>query len=93
VWRLDRLVSRLELLPISTSTMRRAAELWAAARKRGRPTADPAALDVHVIIAAHAQLLAEATGDEVVVATANARHLGQFVDARRGLETGISPIS
>ena len=66
--------------------MRRAAELWAAARKRGRPTADPAALDADVILAAQAQLLAELTGDVVVVATDNARHLGQFVDARRWQE-------
>jgi hypothetical protein len=31
-------------------------------------------------------LFAEATGDTVIVVTMNARHLGQFVDARRWQE-------
>jgi predicted nucleic acid-binding protein len=80
--RLDRLVEQLDFLAIDTRTMRRAAELWAEARKRGRPTADAAALDGDVILAAQAQLMGEVTGDQVVVATNNARHLAQFVDAR-----------
>jgi hypothetical protein len=36
-----------------------------------------------VILAAQAQLLGEAVGDAVIVATDNIRHLAQFVDARR----------
>ena len=83
---LDDLQDLLEYMPIRTPVMRRAAELWAQARQRGKPTADPAALDVDVILAAQAQLLREATGDEVVVATDNVRHLAQFVDARRWQE-------
>jgi hypothetical protein len=62
--------------------MRRAAALWAEARNRGVPTADRAALDADVIVAAQAQLLREATGNEVVIATDNIRHLGQFAAAR-----------
>jgi predicted nucleic acid-binding protein len=50
--RLDRLVAQLDFLAIDTPTMRRAAELWAAARKRGWPTAEAAALDADVILAA-----------------------------------------
>jgi predicted nucleic acid-binding protein len=84
--RLDGLNRTFGYLMIDTATMRRAAELWAEARNRGRPTAGPAALDADVILAAQAQLLAQAAGDLVVVATDNIRHLGQFVDARRWQE-------
>jgi predicted nucleic acid-binding protein len=84
--RLDHLMMQFDALPINRRTMIRAAELWAEARRRGRPTADPAALDADVIIAAQAQLFAEATREPVVVVTMNARHLAQFVDARRWQE-------
>ena len=83
---LDDLPRLSDYLPIETVAMRRAAELWAQARQRGRPTADNAALDADVILAAQAQLLYEATGDQVVVASDNIRHLAQFVDARRWQE-------
>ena len=66
--------------------MIRAAELWAEARRHGRPTADPAALDADVIIASQVQLFAEAMREPVVVVTMNVRHLAQFVDARRWQE-------
>lgn len=81
VRRLDRLISRVTYQPLSTTIMRRAARLWAETRQRGRPTADPHALDADVILAAGAQELVEA-GHDVVVATDNARHLSLFVDAR-----------
>lgn len=84
--RLDLLLLRVEFMPINRGTMLRAAQLWAEARRRGRPTADAAALDVDVILAAQAQLLAEELREEVVVVTTNARHLAQFVDARRWQE-------
>jgi predicted nucleic acid-binding protein len=80
---LDRLPELVEYVPIRTLAMRRAAQLWAEARKRGLPTADRSALDTDVILAAEAQLLGEATGDAVVVATTNMGHPAQFVDARR----------
>lgn len=83
---LDRLPLLVEYVPIRTPVMRRAAELWADARRRGMPTADNAALDADVILAAQAQLLGEATGDEVVVATDNVRHLTRFIEARRWQE-------
>ncbi len=51
------------------------------ARQRGRPTADPKALDGDVILAAQATLVAD-EGNEVIVATTNVGHLSQFVDAR-----------
>lgn len=79
---LDQFATIVEYIEITTPAMRRAAALWAEARNRGIPTADNRTLDADVILAAQAQLLREATGDRVVVATSNIRHLAQFVDAR-----------
>lgn len=52
--RLDLLKNSIGYLPLSTATMLQAAELWAQARRNGRPTADPKALDCDVILAAQA---------------------------------------
>lgn len=79
--RLDQLKAAITYCPITTAVMLKAAELWAEARSRGRPTADPKALDGDVILAAQATLVAE-EGNEVIVATTNVGHLSQFVDAR-----------
>lgn len=76
VMRLDSLKERLTYLPLNTSTMLRAAELWASARKQGCATADPKELDGDVILAAQAELVG------AVVATENVGHLTLFVDAR-----------
>lgn len=77
--RLDTLASIVEYLPLTTAAMRKAAELWAEARQKGLPTADPKGLDGDVILAAQALLLGAA---DVVVATTNAGHLSRFVAAR-----------
>lgn len=73
--RLDQLKSLLTYLPLNTKVMLRAAELWAEARNRGRPTADPKELDGDVILAAQA----EQAG--AIVATENLGHLSLFVEA------------
>jgi len=78
---LDQLKSLIIYLPITTQVMLKAAELWAEARRAGRPTADPNALDGDVILAAQAILVAN-EGNEIVIATTNVGHLSQFVDAR-----------
>jgi predicted nucleic acid-binding protein len=78
--RLDSLEEFLRYLPIDTATLHRAAELWAAARRRGRPTAPPAALDGDVILAAQA----EAVG--AIVVTEDLEDLSQFVPTRRWTE-------
>src|SRR5437016_2083093 len=48
---LDQLKIELGYTPITTPVMLRAAELWADARRRGKPTAPPQALDGDVILA------------------------------------------
>jgi predicted nucleic acid-binding protein len=80
--RLDRLEEELGFyIPISTSAMRRAAELWAEARKKGIATAGEKEIDADVILAAQAQGFA-GLNDSVTVATYNSRHLSRYVDAR-----------
>lgn len=79
--RLDQLKSQLPYRPITTEVMLLAAQLWAQARRAGRPTAEPNALDGDVILAAQAILVGN-EGNEVVIATTNVGHLSQFVDAR-----------
>lgn len=79
--RLDQLKTTITYRPITTEVMLKAAEFWAEARRRGRPTADPKALDGDVILAAQAVLVAD-EGNEVIIATTNVGHLSQFVDAR-----------
>ena len=79
--RLDDLVKELGFyIPISTATMRRAAELWADARRQGMGTSDEKRIDADVILAAQAILFA-GFSDRLVVATYNARHLSRYVEA------------
>lgn len=82
---LDGWGARLEYLPLSTTSMRRAAELWAQARNTGHPTAPDPALDGDVILAAQALCL----NTPVVVATGNPAHLARFVPAE--LWSNITP--
>jgi len=79
--RLDELKKVLEYMPITTEVMLLAAQFWAEARQRGKPTADLLSLDGDVILAAQAKL-AEINGNSVVIATRNVKHLSLFVDAR-----------
>ena len=79
--RLDQLKSQIPYRPLTTEVMLLAAQLWADARNRGKPTADRNALDGDVIRAAQAIWEVNA-GNEVVIATTNVGHLSQFVDAR-----------
>ncbi|OKH54974.1 hypothetical protein NIES2101_05255 [Calothrix sp. HK-06] len=56
-----------------------AVQLWAEARLRGRPTADPSALDGDVILATQA-ISVENEGYEVVIATTNVGHLSTWTE-------------
>ncbi len=80
--RLDALKAVIGYEPLTTAAMLRAAECWAQARQRGIPTADAAALDGDMILAAQILLLARPNNEPIVVATTNVRHLETFVDAR-----------
>jgi hypothetical protein len=68
-------------IELSDAQLQLAAELWAETRKRGRPLADPHALDVDVILAAQVRSLV-AESHPCVVATTNVSHLSLFVDAK-----------
>lgn len=81
IQRLDELKLQLTYRPLTTEVMLFAAQLWAQARMRGRPTAEANALDGDVILAAQA-ILEASEGNQVVIATTNVGHLSQFVDAR-----------
>ena len=80
---LDDFAFVLEYLPLTTDTMRLAADLWAQSRQQGRPTADPKELDGDVILAAQALLL---NLPDVVVATTNVGHIARYVSAKRWQE-------
>jgi predicted nucleic acid-binding protein len=67
-------------IPITTPAMMLAAELWATARRGGRPTADVHALDVDVILVAQV-LSAGHDPSAFVIATTNVTHLSQFAPA------------
>ncbi|MDQ3814628.1 MAG: nuclease [Armatimonadota bacterium] len=74
--------------PLTTMHLETAAGLWGQARRSGRPTAAPQALDVDVILAAQALSLGLPTSD-FIVATTNPGHLSQFVPC--DLWTNIRP--
>lgn len=79
--RLDKLARKVGYLPVTIAVWQRASEVWARARKGGYATADKAALDFDVILAAQAELATE-DGYEVTVATSNVGHLGRYVHAQ-----------
>lgn len=83
VGRLDAFVNATagRYVPLSDEALRLAAELWARSRQAGQPTADPKALDIDVILAAQT-LSFGAAPEEVVIATTNPKHIGQFVVAK-----------
>jgi len=87
IGRLDSIYARfagaipIRYLPITTVAMRRAAGLWAQARRRGMPTAGSEALDGDVILAAQAlQFCSDA--DDWQILTENVGHLALYVGDR-----------
>ncbi len=81
--RLDIIRAQLTFLPLDSDVMLRAAQMWADARRRGRPTADDRELDVDVILAAQAEQAGAS------VATDNIGHLSQFVHAQSWRDFGV----
>ncbi|HEY1012224.1 MAG TPA: hypothetical protein VGE07_05915 [Herpetosiphonaceae bacterium] len=80
--RLDACATLYTYLPLSTDVMRRAAVVWAQARRMGRPLADVTRLDGDAILLGQALLLQD-DGDQVRIITDNVKHLGLFADAQR----------
>lgn len=78
--RLDALAVEFDFLPIDSSSMKRAAQLWAEARSRGRSAAPEEGLDGDVVLAAQALEV------DAVVVTYNARHFEGLVAAKSWLE-------
>lgn len=87
VARLDHLAHYLDYIPLNTTAVRLAAELWAVARNAGHPTAHQHALDGDVLLAAQARQFG-ATEEEVVVATTNPSHLARYAPAAVWHEVG-----
>jgi len=83
ITRLDTLGTLLSYLPLTTTTMRLAATLWAQARASGRPTAPNEALDSDAILAA------QSLGVGGTVITDNVRHLSQFGPAARWQDVAV----
>jgi predicted nucleic acid-binding protein len=81
IQRLDQLKNDTFYAPITTAAMLKAADLWAAVRIQGKPTADRHALDGDAILAAQA-LTYDAANRSIVIATDNVVHLSRFVAAQ-----------
>jgi predicted nucleic acid-binding protein len=71
--------SQICLIPITSKTMRKAAELWAWVRNQGKPTASNDSLDGDVILAP--QLILQLNCfDEVIVVKTNLKHICRFAN-------------
>ena len=81
VRQLESLRSALDYAPVTTPAWDLAGALWAESRARGRPTGPDLSIDADVLLAATA-LTAAGTNRGVVVASANVKHLAQFVPTR-----------
>ncbi|MEO0377661.1 MAG: nuclease [Cyanobacteria bacterium P01_A01_bin.17] len=76
--RLDGLSQLIEYLPLTTTAMRQAAQLWAQARQKGQPTAGDKTIDGDMILIAQAMTI---ESSEVIIATTNVSHLSRFIAA------------
>ena len=83
----DGLKTLFDYLPITTTAMLRAADLWAVSRRTGLPTGDPKRLDIDTVLAAQALTLSVPSAD-LVVATSNVGHLSRFVAAEHWTNVG-----
>jgi predicted nucleic acid-binding protein len=86
VKRLDDLKVALGFVPITSAAMLQAAQFWAEARRKGRPTAHHESLDADAILAAQAATM---SGDRVVIASTNPKHLARFVPAKQWNEIDV----
>lgn len=84
--KLNGLLDRFPILPVSEAAWLRAAEFWALSRRMGVPTGPDASLDADAILAGCAVTVGR-PGDVVTIASSNVRHLSRFpgVDARESM--------
>jgi hypothetical protein len=75
------LAKQIQYVPINSAAMRRAAALWAEARRSGIQTSDDKALDGDVILAAQAKGYCS-DADDWMIATTNVRHISRYVQHR-----------
>ena len=82
--RLDNLYTSevAQLFPINSVAMRKAAELWAEARSKGRQTADDRSIDVDVILVAQAMTHCSDV-DNWMILTENTVHISGYVGDHR----------
>ena len=80
IQRLDTLKAINQYLPINTTMMLKAAQLWADSRYAGHSSAGETRLDADVIITAQA-IISDNGRNEVIVATKNVKHFIQLVPA------------
>jgi predicted nucleic acid-binding protein len=81
VSQLDIIKQVLPLVILDEEMMIKAAELWAWARKTNQQTAHNQNIDIDVILAAQAIVLAQQEQDYVVVATGNVEHIIRYTPA------------
>ena len=82
IGRLDDLyTSCIRFLPINTASMKRAAALWADARRRGGQTAHDHSLDADVIFSAQAIEFCSSWDDWQII-TENVGHISRYVGER-----------
>lgn len=84
--KLQLLGNAIEYLPLSSTALRSAAQLWAVLRQTGRPTSHPKALDGDCILMAQMKLEVERLGlknEEWVIATTDIGDLPSYVPAAR----------
>jgi len=78
--RLNSFNATMQYVPLTTSAVRKAAELWAQIRNQGQTTAPDDALDGDVLLCAQV-LTTVWPSTSVVVATTNVNRLSRFVTA------------
>ncbi|MDJ0674543.1 MAG: nuclease [Calothrix sp. MO_167.B42] len=70
-------------MPINTEIMNKASELWAWARRTGQSTAHKEKIDIDVILAAQAIILAKQTQEYTIVATSNVSDIQRYTYAKK----------
>jgi toxin FitB len=79
--------------PITTEVMLKASQLWAWARNTNQSTAHENKIDIDVILAAQAIILAEETKETTIIATSNVKDIERYTPAKKWQEITIDYIN